>query len=141
MKRLIAFAFCALLLGGCGGARAGGSEAGPVSAVVNRYFSAFARGDGPGLCALLTPGAQATMVAVVDADEREAGRAGGPRSCTEAARSFGPVTLFDDAKVLSVSISGDAATAKVKVGGLHEASVTLSRTAEGWVLSKLPGQD
>ncbi len=140
MKRSVASILCALALGGCGGSAAGGSEAGPVSAVVNRYFAAFAGGDGPGLCALLTPAAQATMVAVVESDERAAGRAGSPRSCTEAARFFGPVSLYGDAKVLSVSTSGDEATAKVKVGSLREASVTLSRTANGWLLSKLPGQ-
>ena len=69
---------------------------------MNRYFSDFARGDGDGLCALLTAGAQATMVAVVESDERAEGHSGSARSCPEATRFLGPVSLYGDAKVLSV---------------------------------------
>ncbi len=40
----------------------------------------------------------------------------------------------------AVSITGATATVTVKVGSFHSRRVTLSKTAAGWLINKLPGQ-
>ena len=53
---------------------------------------------------------------------------------------YGGVALFKNAKVIAVSITGATATVTVKVGSFHSRRVTLSKTAAGWLINKLPGQ-
>jgi hypothetical protein len=133
----------ALLLGGCGSGGdggSGGSENEQVSAVVLRYFSAYARGSGSELCPLLTRSAQDKMVEVVESDEKELGRPSTIHTCLQAAQFFGPVLQAENAKVISASITGTNATVTVKVGSLHGGSVALSKTAAGWRINKLPGE-
>ncbi len=131
----------ALLVSGCGSEGAGGiRESEQVSAVVQRYFSSFARGSGTELCPLLTQSAQDKMVEVVDSDERELGRYATVAGCPEAVKFYGNVALFENAKIIAVSITGTTATVTVKVGSLHSGQVTLSKTAAGWLINRLPGQ-
>ena len=61
-------------------------------------------------------------------------------SCLQAVQFFGRVRQADNAKVISASITGTNATVTVKVGRLHAGSVTLSKTAAGWLINKLPGE-
>jgi hypothetical protein len=141
MRRLTALATLALLASGCGGGGSGVSEREQVSAVVLRYFSAFARGSGTELCPLLIQSAQDKMVEIVESDEHEAGRPGTVHTCLRAVQFFGPVRQSENAKVISASITGTNATVTVKVGSLHAGSVTLSKTAAGWLINKLPGEE
>jgi hypothetical protein len=124
---------------GCG---AGTSESAQVSSVVQRYFSSFARASGTELCPLLTQSVKDKMVEVVESDERELGRATTVRACSEAVKFFGgvDVAIFKTAKVIAVSITGTSATVTVKVGSLHAGPVTLSKTAAGWLINRLPGE-
>lgn len=138
MRRLTTLAVLALLVSGCGGG--GVSESEQVSAVVHRYFSSFASGNGTELCPLLTQSAQDKMVAVVESDERELGRVSTVHTCLDAVRFFGGVAVDRSAEVIDVSITGADAIVTVKVGNLHAGSVTLSKTAAGWLINKLPGQ-
>ena len=144
MRRLTALGtMLTLLVSGCGSAGAGGiRESERVSSVVHRYFSSFALGSGTELCALLTQSAQDKMVAVVESDERELGRSDTARACPEAVEFFRRVdmSLLADTKVIAVSITGTTATVTVKVGSFHSGPVTLSKTAAGWLINKLPGQ-
>ena len=131
----------ALLVSGCGSEGTGGiGEREQVSSVVQRYFSSFARGDGAELCPLLTQSAQDKMVEVVESDERELGRSSTGSGCPEAVKFYGDVALFKNMKVIAASITGATATVTVKVGSLHSGPVTLSKTAAGWLIDKLPGQ-
>jgi hypothetical protein len=140
MRRLTTLAMLALLVSGCGGSGSGAPESAQVSAVVLRYFSAYARGSGTELCPLLTGSAQETMLEVVESDERELGRPSTAHTCLQAVRFFGPVLQAENTKVLSASIAGTNARVTVKVGNLHAASVFLSKTAAGWLISRLPGE-
>jgi hypothetical protein len=140
MRRLTTLAVLALLVSGCGGGGSGGSESEQVSAVVHRYFSSFARGSGTELCPLLTQSAQGKMVEVVESDEQELGRASTVHTCLEAVKFFGDVAVDKSAKVIGVSVTGANAKVTVKVGSFHAGSVTLSKTAAGWLINKLPGQ-
>jgi hypothetical protein len=137
MRRLMTLTALGFVAIGCGGS---GSESGQVAAVVKGYFSAYARGDGSGLCPLLTQSAQSKMVEVAESDEQELGRPPTVRACPEAVNFLGPVRLARSATVISVSIAGDNATVIVKLGGLHAGPVTLSRAASGWLIDKLPGE-
>jgi hypothetical protein len=131
----------ALLVSGCGSEGAGGMrESEQASSVVQRYFSSFARGDGTELCPLLTQSAQDKMVEVVDSDERELGRSSTLSGCPEAVKFYGDVALFKNTKVIAVSITGTTAIVTVKVGSLDSGPVTLSKTAAGWLINRLPGQ-
>jgi hypothetical protein len=136
-RRIVALAVAALALTGCG---AGASESEQVSSVVHRYFSSFARGSGTELCPLLTQSVQDKMVEVAESDERELRRSSTVRACPEAVKFLGGGTLFENAKVIAVSITGTNATVTVKVGSLHRGPVTLSKTAAGWLINKLPGE-
>ncbi|HEX3518498.1 MAG TPA: hypothetical protein VHT29_05640 [Solirubrobacteraceae bacterium] len=140
MRRLTTLAMLTLLVSGCGGGEAGASETGQVDAVVLRYFSAYARGSGAELCALLTRSAQHKMVEVVESDEQELGRVSSVRTCLQAVDFLGRVPQAENAKVISASIMGANATVTVKVGSLHAGAVTLSKTAAGWLVDKLPGE-
>lgn len=137
---LPALAVLALLVSGCGG-RGETSESDQVSAVVDRYFSAYARGDGAELCPLLTQSAQDKMVGVVESDERELGRSSTVRTCLQAVQFLGRVRQAENTKILSVSIAGTDATVAVKVGSFHAGSVTLRKAAPGWQLDRLPGEE
>jgi hypothetical protein len=130
----------ALLVSGCGGSGGTGSENGQVSAVVLRYFSAYGRGSGTELCPLLTRSAQDKMVEVVESDEQELGRSSTVHTCLQAVQFFGPVVQAENAKVISSSITNTSATVTVKVGSLHAGSVTLSKTAAGWLINAFPGE-
>jgi hypothetical protein len=134
------FALALPFAAGCG---TGASESEQVSAVVHSYFSSYARASGTELCPLLTASAQHRMVEVVESDERERGRAGTVGACPEAVQFFRgvDVSLFKSVNVLAVSITGTNATVTVKVGSLHAGLVFLSRTATGWLISKLPGEE
>lgn len=138
MRRLTTLAVLGLLVGGCGGS---GSESEQVSAVIHRYFSAYARGSGTELCPLLTQSAQDKMVEVVESDEQELGRASTVHTCLQAVKFFGRVAQAENAEIVSASITGANATVTVKVGSSHAGSVTLSKTAAGWLINKLPGEE
>jgi hypothetical protein len=142
MRRPTALAtVLALLVSGCGSEGAGDiRESEQVSSVVHRYFSSFARGSGTELCSLMTQSAQDKMVEVVGSDEREHGRARAVHTCFEAVAYFGGVALVKNTKIIAVSITGTTATVTVKVGNFHSGPVTLSKTAAGWLINKLPGQ-
>ena len=140
MRRLTTLAMLTLLVSGCGGSGSDAPESGHVDAVVLRYFSAYARGDGAELCPLLTPSAQDKMVEVVDSDEQELRRSSAAQTCLQAVEFLGPVLQAEDANVLSTSITASKATVTVKVGTLHAGSVSLSRTPAGWLINKLPGE-
>jgi hypothetical protein len=143
MRRLTALATAlAILVTGCGSEGAGGiRESEQVGSVVHLYFSSLARGSGTELCPLLTQSARAKMVEVVESDERELGRSSTVPGCPEAVKFFGGVALFKNVKVTAVSITGATATVTVKVGTSHSGPVTLSKTAAGWLINKLPGQE
>jgi hypothetical protein len=137
----------ALLVSGCAGGGSGVPggeqvrEGEQVSAVVVRYFSALARDSATDVCPLLIGSAQRKMVEVVESDEQELGRSSTVHTCVQAARFFGGVPQFENAKVISASVTRTNATVTVKVGSLHVASVTLSKTATGWLINKLPGEE
>jgi hypothetical protein len=137
MKRLGTLGTLALLMSGCGG---GGATSDQVSAVVLHYFSAYARGSGTELCPLLTQSARIKMVEVVASDEQEAGRPSTVHTCLQAAQYLGPVPQAEKAKVVSASVTGADSTVTVKVGSLRAGSVTLTKTAAGWLINKLPGE-
>jgi len=141
MRRLTTVALLSLLVCGCGGGGDGGSETTAVNAVVLRYFSAYARGSGTELCALLIPSAQEKMVEVVESDERELGRPSNVHTCLQAINFFGPVLQAEHTRVISTSITGVEATVTVKVGSLRAGSVKLSKTVAGWLIAKLPGEE
>jgi len=141
MRRPTTLAVLALLVSGCGGGGGGVSESEQVSAVVNRYFSAYARGSGTELCPLLTRNAQDKMVEVVESDEQELGRASTVHTCLQAVQFSGRVAQAENTEIISASITGTNATVTVKAGSLHAGSVTLSKTAAGWLINKLPGEE
>jgi hypothetical protein len=130
----------ALLLSGCGDSGAGVSESSQVSAVVHRYFTAYARGSGAELCSLLTGSAQSKMVEVMESDEQELGRSGTVHTCIQAVQFFGRVAQAENTEIISASITGTNAIVTVKAGSLQAGSVTLSKTAVGWLITKLPGE-
>lgn len=142
MRRLTTLAAFAVFAGGCGssGSGSGASESSQISAVVHRYFSAYAGGSGTELCPLLTQTAQDKMVEVVQSDERELGRSSAVHTCPEAVEFIGRVAQVENTKVLSVSITGTDAAVTVKAGNLHTGDVTLSKTATGWLINSLPGE-
>ncbi len=140
MRQLTTLALLTLLVSGCGGS-GGVSESEQVAAVVHRYFSAYTRGNGTELCPLLTQSAQDKMVEVAESDEQELRRSSTVHTCVQAVRFFGRVVQAENAEVISASIAGTNATVTVKVGSLHAGSITLSRTAAGWLIEKLPGEE
>jgi hypothetical protein len=80
------------------------------------------------------------MVEVAESDERELGRSITVRVCPGAVKFLGGGALFKSAKVIAVSTTGTNAIVTVKVGSFQPGSVTLSKTAAGWLVNKLPGE-
>ncbi|HEY2719233.1 MAG TPA: hypothetical protein VGI52_06345 [Solirubrobacteraceae bacterium] len=140
MKRLTTLAMLTLLVSGCGGDGSEASEGKRVGAVVLHYFSAYARGSGAELCPLLTRSAQRKMVEVAGSDEQELGQSSAVHTCLQAVGFLGRVPQAENARVISTSITGTSAMVTVKAGGLPAGSVTLSETAAGWLINKLPGE-
>lgn len=137
MRRLTTLAtVLAVLVSGCARTTSEGDQ---VSSVVQRYFSSYASGSGGELCPLLTGRAQGEIVEVAESDRRELARPSAVRTCSEAVRFFGRVAEVKSTTVLAVSITATNATVTVKVGDLKAGRVWLTKTAAGWLFTKLPG--
>jgi len=128
--------------GGDGGGddTAGGSDREQARATVERLYTAMEERDAAGVCAELDEAAQAQVVA---------GGQGAYETCAESFRDF-----FDDAaagdglnltlkaQVMSVSIDGDTAVAKVRFGerkGSPKGDIPLAKVDGEWKLGAVGG--
>ena len=123
-------ATAALALASCGGG--GQSDKEQVESTVRDYYTAFADGDGDKACDQLAEQTQQQFV-----------KAAGAKSCADALQKAAQrpdVRRFTDrlrsAKVLSVEVKGDNATAKVQAIGTTT-SVPLVKQGDSW---KIEGQ-
>ena len=137
-RHAAAAAAVAVLVAGCGG---GGGDEAPdperVTEAATDYAHAFGAGDGEKACELLTPEAQEKFTAGVSSLV-------GTRDCAEAVSKLqavaGPNVTgpFRDARVDSVKVTGDKATARILAGSGAE-QVTLEKRDGEWLLTKAPG--
>ncbi|MCB0883138.1 MAG: hypothetical protein KDC33_13105, partial [Thermoleophilia bacterium] len=118
--------------------RGDGADVAAVTLTVQGYAAAFAAGDGPGGCALLTPATRRRFVEQVRDDL-------GDVSCEEAFTQLADATPQEDrrrfaqAEVVDVSVSGASATATIRVGGRSNA-IPLERTEGRWKIASAPGR-
>jgi hypothetical protein len=131
-------ALLALALAACGEDQSqtafdGNADAGDPETVVQRYYAALARGEGPTACGLMTPAAALGMKQLPEGE-----RAG---SCEQAvtvlARDAIPIRR---PQLRNLQISGRSATVTVTSKNPRYASdVVLRRDAHGWKLAYPPG--
>ncbi|MEA2427977.1 MAG: hypothetical protein QOF37_1605 [Thermoleophilaceae bacterium] len=133
---MLALAATALLVAGCGGANKA-SDQKQVSGAVTEFAHAFGKGDGKKACAKLTPAARITFVSRIESivGTRDCAEAIGKLPALAGANVTGP---FQTAKVDSVKVSGDTATARIIAAG-HSAPVSLQRSNGEWLLTRVPG--
>ncbi len=109
-----------------------------VRAAIQQYIDAFVQRDGEKACALMTPEvADAFLAAVKDRiDATDCADA-----FEKAAASGGDdlATLFKQAKVASVAVEGDKATAQLAVLGTT-IPILMERIDGEWKVANLPGQ-
>jgi hypothetical protein len=134
----LAVAAVAVALSGCGGGGgSGSSNSDDVRAVTQNFVKAFGAGDGKTACTLLTPAGQAAFV-------KQVGGPLGVRDCAkavEAAHGEAGAELnldFSGAKVQSVTVNGDSASAVVSAGK-RSLPATLSKAGGSWKLTAVPG--
>jgi hypothetical protein len=137
-RAAVAALACATLLSGCGGD--GGDDAPDpeqVTEAVTEYAHAFGDGDGEKACDLLTPAARDQFTARVSSlvGTRDCAEAIGKLQAVAGPNVTGP---FREAKVESVMVTGDKATARILAGGATE-SVALEKRDGEWLLTKAPG--
>jgi hypothetical protein len=134
----LAVAAVAVALSGCGGGGgSGSSNSDDVRAVTQNFVKAFGAGDGKTACTLLTPAGQAAFV-------KQVGGPLGVRDCAkavEAAHGEAGAELnldFSGAKVQSVTVNGDSASAVVSAGK-RSLPAKLSKAGGSWKLTAVPG--
>jgi hypothetical protein len=125
----------ALLVAGCGGGKA--SEQKRVSTAVTDFAHAFGKGNGDKACARLTPAARNTFVSRIQSivGTRDCAQAIGKLPAVAGANITGP---FQTARVDSVKVNGDSASARIIAAG-HTAPVALQKTGGEWLLTRVPG--
>lgn len=143
-KRVAALVGLSIALGGCGAGTK--SEAQQIGSVARRWFSAFADGNGPELCSLMTDRAKQDLMREEGIDSDKSGH---PASCSERvetlyagaireAREAGrndPFAELREAKVTVFSQSGQNAKARVTLPAGDVTDVPLSKGAAGWLIS------
>jgi hypothetical protein len=157
LRRVAALALVPLAFAGCGGsksksaeqsqpesAKASKADSAEVIAVVHRYYAALASGNGSEYCSLLTDATKERLLRQIQAASRSQGNLTCPQVVKVLRRGIrqDQITALKQAKAAVVSLSGDNATvsATLSIGGQSRATVvTLSRTAAGWLIGKLPG--
>ena len=125
-------AAAALALAGCGGD--GDSDKQKIEATLNAYYTGFADRDGKKACDQLSRAAQRQVVKATDTSDC-------PTAIERATkrRDIAPYTeRFRDAKVVSVTVAGSRATAKVTALG-EESTVTLVKEGGKWKIQGGPG--
>ena len=134
---MAALAAAAIAIAGCGGGGGGGSDEQQVTKATTDWAHAFGKAAGGTASRLLTPGARDAFVSRI-------ATVVGTNDCAEAIGKLpsvaGPnVTApFQTAKVDSVRVSGDTATARLTAGG-HSATVRLQKRDGDWLLTRVPG--
>jgi hypothetical protein len=122
---------------GCGGGVSRKEERTRVSTAVSDFAHAFGNGNGKKACAKLTPAARTTFVSRIQSivGTRDCADAIGKLPAVAGANITGP---FQTAKVDSVTVNGDTATARIIAAG-HTAPVALQRRGGEWLLTRVPG--
>jgi hypothetical protein len=144
-RPLAAAGLATLALAACGGSSHPASEqpAAQIKQVVQSYLSAQASGDGQAACALLTAGGQAKLENLIVTASN--GLVKTRPSCADAVSLVstvaGPTVMkaLNDARIESIQVHGNQATAKVVDGGAFPAQqVTLDKSGETWQISGIP---
>ena len=151
LRRVAAVALVPMAFAGCGGSKsksAGGtkSESAEVTSVAHRYYAALASGNGSEFCSLLTGETREELLKEIQSVYRIQGRRANNLTCPEVVKILHEGTQdqiagFNQAKVTVLSLSGNSATVSVTLsiaGQSRATAVTLSKTASGWLISKLP---
>ena len=126
-------AAAAIALSGCGGDDRESDEK-KIEATVSAYYTAFADRDGAKACDQLAAAAARAVVKATDTRDC-------PTAIERATKrpDIAPYTeRFRDAKVVSVTVAGSRATAKVSALG-EESTVTLVEEDGKWKIQGDPG--
>jgi hypothetical protein len=132
------------LVGGCGGN--GKGEDAQIRSVVRRWLAAFANGNGPDLCSLMTPRATRQLLSGEYLHTTNVGRRA---RCPEEVRKLhdGVIKEFHEARrgnplveLLKVkvdvrSLSSQDATARLTFPAGNVTDLPLSKTTAGWRIS------
>jgi hypothetical protein len=116
---------------GCGSG--GPDETGPVKSTVRAYVDAFVRGDGPGMCALMTPDTRVKFVKAV----RALAKTDDCAKATVAVRNAaGPkaIAAMRGAQIRNVRIDGSNASVKL-VASSGQSLATLRKERGKWRVS------
>jgi hypothetical protein len=152
LGRAAALALVPMAFAGCGGSKsksAGGtkSESAEVASVAHRYYAALASGNGSEFCSLLTGETREELIKEIQSVYRIQGRQANNLTCPLVVKTLregirqDQIAGLKQAKVTVVSLSGNSATVSVTLsiaGRSRATAVTLSKTAAGWLISKLP---
>jgi hypothetical protein len=114
----------ALAIAGCGG---GQGDKEKIESTVNDYFTAFADGDSNKVCDQLSKSTQQTLTKASKVRDCP----GAITAATQRPEIKRFVDQLRDAKVLSVKITGDDATARVRALG-SETNVPLRKEGSDW---------
>jgi hypothetical protein len=129
---------------GCGGSKSGRAE---VASVAHRYYAALASGNGSEFCSLVTGETKQELLNEIQVVERSQGRQANNLTCPQVVKILrqgirqDQIATLKQAKATVVSLSGNSATVSVTLGitgQSHTTVVMLSKTAAGWLISKLP---
>ena len=144
-RRMLALAAASVALVGCGTGT--GAERERISAVVRRFYVAFANGDGAEMCKLVSEH-QRQRLAGEEVPGAPRGR--GSASCPErvrmlhdavlreypaAAHEGDPLAELRRATVAVVSLTDLNAVARVRFPAGYASDVPLAKTAAAWVIS------
>ena len=143
--RLAAGCLATLALAACGGSSHPPAEqpATQIKQVVRSYLSALSSGDGQAACALLTAAGQAKLENLIVSASN--GLVKTRPSCADAVSLVstvaGPTLMnaLSGARIESIQVNGNQATAKVVDGGAFPAQqVTLEKSGGTWQISGIP---
>ena len=148
-RRMSASVLTLVLLTACGSAHKPANEPHKpsdeqlVAQTLRSYLTAQAKGDGQAACALLTPGAQQQLVALVVKQAK--GLITTRPSCVDAVHLVGEVagarflSAVANARIERVHVSGAAASAEVADGSeFAPQHVTLTKVGSAWLIAGVP---
>jgi hypothetical protein len=137
LRGWVAFVALSLALAGCGGSK---SDSEQVTSVTHRYIGGLASGNGSEACSVLTGEAKQQLFRAGASLRLFGVKTGG--TCESAIvfihklAGADQLALLGKAKVSVASLSGNTATARITAGS-HVTDVPLSKTAAGWLITKL----
>jgi len=151
LGRVAALALVPMAVAGCGGSKSKSagrakSEGAEVTSVAHRYYAALASGNGSEFCSLLTGETREELIKEIQSVYRIQGRRANNLTCPEVVKILhegaqDQIAGLKQAKVTVLSLSSNRATVSVTVsiaGYIRATAITLSKTASGWLISKLP---